>query len=67
LLDETEVEARVTYRARQAHAFVLAFPMHMPEIYFTIWWSPHKAWGYLVNIISMPDDQIRTRILPKLC
>ena len=33
--------------------------MDIPELDFTIWWRPHRAWGYLVNIVSMPeDDQI---------
>jgi hypothetical protein len=33
--------------------------MDIPEIYFTIWWRPDRAWGYLVNIMSIPADQNR--------
>jgi hypothetical protein len=33
--------------------------MNIPEIYFTIWWRPHRAWGYPVNIMSIPEDQNR--------
>ena len=30
--------------------------MDVPEFDFTIWWRPHRGWGYLACICSMPDD-----------